>query len=109
MVPKEMNYFIPQAQGNAATCNVQGFLMTVGYWVGSLYNCSICFYYLAIIRYNKKDEYIKNKLERWFHDISIVYPLLVGIIIIAMKGYNAYGGTCFLVPNEPPASHTKME
>jgi hypothetical protein len=63
MVPKEMNYFIPQTQGNAATCNVQGFLMTVGYWVGSLYNCSICFYYLAIIRYNKKDEYIKNKLS----------------------------------------------
>ena len=66
MVPKEMNYFIPSAQGNTATCTAQGFLISVGNMVTNLYNCSICFYYLSIIRYNKKDEYT------WFHGISIL-------------------------------------
>ena len=103
MVPKEMNYFAPSAQGNTATCTAQGFLITVGVNIANMYNCSICFYYLSIIRYNKKDEYIRNKLEPWFHGISIVIPLVVDFIIMAMKGYNASGGVaCFMVPNDPP-------
>jgi hypothetical protein len=61
MVPKEMNYFVPGAQGNMTTCTAQGFLLGVGNFVANLYNCSICLYYLAIIRYNKKDENIRNK------------------------------------------------
>ena len=44
MVPKEMNYYIPSAQGNTATCTAQGFLLTVGVAVAALYNCSICLY-----------------------------------------------------------------
>ena len=102
MVPKEMNYYIPSAQGNTATCTAQGFLLTVGVAVAALYNCSICLYYLSIIRYNKKDEYIRNKLEPWFHGISIIIPLVLEFIIMTMKGYNASGGVCFLVPNDPP-------
>ena len=103
MVPKEINYLVPIAQGNTATCTAQGFLITAGANIVAMYNCSICFYYLSIIRYNKKDEYIRNKLEPWFHGISIVIPLVVDFIIMAMKGYNASGGVaCFMVPNDPP-------
>ena len=102
MVPKEMNYFVPSAQGNTATCTAQGFLITAGVTVVALYNCSICFYYLAIIRYNKKDEYIRNKLEPWFHGISILLPLVYCFIFMAMKGYNLYRSVCFFRPNNPP-------
>jgi hypothetical protein len=102
MAPKEMNYFIPGAQGNMMTCTANGFLVAVGIIAANLYNCSICLYYLAIIRYNKKDEYIRNKLEPWFHGISIIIPLVVGFIFMAMKGYNAYGSACFLRQNDPP-------
>jgi hypothetical protein len=102
MVPKEMNYLVPGAQGNTATCTAQGSLLTVGAHVSNLYNCSICLYYLAIIRYNKKDEYIRNKLEPWFHGISIIIPLVVGFILIAMKGYNVNDSNCFLRQNDPP-------
>ena len=66
MVPKEMKYFVPGAQGNMTTCTAQGFSIAVGVCVASLYNCSNFFYYLAIIRYNKKDEYIRDKLEPCF-------------------------------------------
>ena len=50
MAPREMNYLIPYAQGNTATCTAQGFLLNVGGFVANLYNCSICVYYLSIIR-----------------------------------------------------------
>jgi hypothetical protein len=63
--------------------------------------------YLSIIRYNKKDEYIRNKLEPCFHGISSIIPLVCGFIAIAMKAYNAgyeYGAVSYLrvVPNDPP-------
>jgi hypothetical protein len=102
MAPKEMNYFVPGAQGTTTTCTAQGFTIFVANITAALYNCSICFYYLSIIRYNKKDEYIRNKLEPWFHGISIIIPLVCGFILIAMKAYNAYEGDCFLVPNDAP-------
>jgi hypothetical protein len=85
MVPKEINYLVPIAQGNTATCTAQGFLITAGANIVAMYNCSICFYYLSIIRYNKKDEYIRDKLEPWFHGISILFPLVVGFIFMTMK------------------------
>jgi hypothetical protein len=102
MVPKEMNYLVPGAQGNTTTCSAQGFLFSIGSTAANLYNCSICFYYLSIIRYNKKDDYIRNKLEPWFHGISIVIPLVSGLIFISMKAYNVYELVCFRLPNNPP-------
>lgn len=72
--------------------------------MAALYNCSMCFYYLSIIKYNKKDEYIKDKLEPWFHFISISYALAIGIIGLANKGFNNsfYGGACAATPYNPP-------
>jgi hypothetical protein len=102
MVPKEMHYFIPYAQGNTATCTAQEFFVAVGIIAAALYNCSICLYYLVIIRYNKKDEYIRNKLEPWFHGISIAIPLVVGFILIAMKAYNVNDSACFIIQNDAP-------
>jgi hypothetical protein len=69
-VPKELEYVMPSAQGNVASCDTQGFILTIGAVAASLYNCSMCVYYLAVIKYNKRDAYIRNKLEPWFHGIS---------------------------------------
>ena len=105
MAPKEMNYLIPFARGNTATCDAQGFIIATGYFIGAIYNSSTCLYYLAIIRYNKKDEYIKNKLEPWFHGISIIVPLIICFTTFAMKGYNgndASAPTCYADQTIPP-------
>ena len=40
MVPKEMNYFVPGAQGNKGTCTAPGFIITAGVTVVAAYNCS---------------------------------------------------------------------
>ncbi len=102
LAPKELNYFIPGAQGNTATCTLQGFLIYTGFSSINQYNYCICLYYLAIIKYNKKEEYIRKKLEPWFHGISVVYPLLHSIIHVAMKGYNFSNITCFTIAHDPP-------
>ena len=103
MVPEEMKYFIPNARGNAWTCDTNGFLLYMGGMGGMLFNCSLCFYYLAIIKFNKKDDYIKKKLEPWFHGISILLPLFYSIFFLAKQGFNA--PYCFLSThpgNNPP-------
>jgi hypothetical protein len=103
MAPKEMEYFIPNARGNVASCDAQGFLYVVGFATSSLYNCSLCFYYLAIIKYSKKEDYIRNKLEPWFHGISIILPLVSGVILLAAKAFNSGSyDVCLLAQSKPP-------
>ncbi len=102
MVPKELDYMIPGAQGNAGTCAFQGFLLFAGWYMPAYYNCSICFYYLAIIKYNKSDAYIAKKLERWFHGVPITVTILAGFLLVAIKSVNAIGQFCFVTPYNPP-------
>ncbi len=86
MVPEEMNYVIPGAQGNVNTCTAQGFLTFVNLYTSTYCNCSMCFYYLAIIKYNKSDAYIAKKLECWFHGIPLTVPLLYGFLFLSVEG-----------------------
>jgi hypothetical protein len=103
LVPTEMSYLVPFASGNVATCDAQGFLITFCGAVSVGYNCSICFYYLAIITYNKKFDYIEQKLEPWFHGVSISIPLVYTVIRLATNTFNGpNGGTCLLDPHDPP-------
>ena len=102
MVPKEMSYYIPYAQGNTATCSFQGFLSLVGQNCVAFYNCSICCYYLAIIKYNKHNQYIKRKLEPWFHGVSIMVPIVIAVGFLFLKVYNAKAGICRVLPYYPP-------
>ncbi len=103
MIPKEMGYLVSGAQGNVGTCATQGFLVFLGGTMSQYYNCSICFYFLSIIKYNKSDTYIRKKLEPWFHGISIVLPLVIGSTIMIMECYNISSeASCFLTPHRPP-------
>ena len=51
----------------------------------------ICSYYLSIIAFNKKDGFIKGKLEPWLHDVAIIYAVVIGIIGLIMKQFNNIG------------------
>mmetsp|Transcript_2387 Transcript_2387/g.2888 ORF Transcript_2387/g.2888 Transcript_2387/m.2888 type:complete len:567 (+) Transcript_2387:45-1745(+) len=98
MIPKEMNYIMPHAVGSMTTCNIQGALIDIGMGGAAMYNCCICLYFYAIIKCNKKDKYIREKLERWFHGVSILHPLIFAILAYFQKLYffDAYDGAyCF--------------
>ena len=102
-VPKDMQYLIPFAHGNMETCTAQGLFVMVGIVMASFYNCMICLYYLSIITYNKNDEYIKQKLEPWFHGVPIILAVVVGIAGLIMKQFNndGIGGRCYLSSYHP--------
>jgi len=103
MVPKEMNYLAPFARGTSTTCDAEGMLFVLGGAAANLYNSSICFYYLAIIKYNKKDDFIREKLEKWFHIVSISLPVIWSIVLLVTKSYNGSNGAyCFVDAYEPP-------
>ena len=69
--------------------------------MASGYNCMICFYYLAIITYKKKDDFVKGKLESWFHGFPMILTIAIGITGLIMKQFNnsRLGGNCYIVAN----------
>ncbi len=103
-VPKELEYYMPYAKGNTASCDAQGFLILLGYAGATLYNSTICLYYLSIIRYNKKDDYIKSVLEPWFHAVPIVSSFFISVLCLSMKGFNWFQNStvCFIAEYDPP-------
>jgi hypothetical protein len=109
LLPKELDYLLPFAKGNMATCNMQGFLVVLGSMLASIYNSSICLYYLAIIKYNKNDEFIKNKIEPWLHCVPIIFTFSCSMTFLVSETYN-YGGStggrptlgCYISIYRPP-------
>jgi hypothetical protein len=103
-IPQEMNYLYPHAKGNVASCAARGIFIVFGAIAGALYICALCFYYLAIVRYNKKDNYIKEKLDYGFMGF-LSTPVILVTILATLKAFNNPGNEgsfCFAYPYNPP-------
>lgn len=74
------------ALGNETSCSAQGFFLTVGFAVG-FYNAMLCLYYLAIVKYNVKEEALLY-YEKYMHGIAIGIPFILGIIGLALDIYH---------------------
>jgi len=102
-VPKEVDYYSWNARGNMATCHIAGFFATVGSGLGPFYNASLCVLLLAIVKYEKSDEYIRNKIEPFLHGVPLLMSFGVYIFALAMGNVNPNGsGSCTLSPYYPP-------
>lgn len=97
-IPEEFDYFIPHANGNRITCDAQGFVIYLGSSARTVYFSCICLYYLTIITFNKRDDFIRTKVEPWFHWVSIGPPLMMGIILLTRNMFNHVErmGVCFV-------------
>jgi hypothetical protein len=104
-IPQEMNYFVPSARGDLRTCEIQGFFFAVGFGMTWMYNNCICLFYLAIIRFNKTDEFIAKKVEIWFHIFTFLIPLCLTTTAFSMNIINAGQVQCTFIPNSPPHCH----
>jgi len=104
MAPKETSYYIWNARGNSATCDAQGFILAFGSAAGILYNCSLCFYHLSVVRYERSDEYIRKKIEPYYHAVSILIPLVVSFTTLAKQAFNPAPNTgiCWGFQYNPP-------
>lgn len=101
MVPKEHDFQLPNPQGNISSCSAQGFMIVVGSLTASLYNCGICIYFLALIRFKKQEAYIRTKLEPLLHGFSIIVPTVLGILFLQTNSFNSHGPFCFMANFRP--------
>ena len=94
--PTYTSGYIWNPRGNVHSCDTQGFFLFLGIMGAPLYNCSLCFYYLAVVKFNKKDAFIRKKLEPFFHAVPILVSVSGAIIILAKQSFNANGSYCWI-------------
>lgn len=87
--PSEMNYIVWGAHGTDASCITNGFFTTVGFVAAPLYNWSLNLYYLVVVRYSKNEEYIRKKLEPFFHGFPIAVASGLSITLLVNGNYNS--------------------
>ena len=76
--------------GTRQTCSAQGFFIHLG--IGMvIYNACLGLYYLLVIRYGWKNEYIAKRVELWMHFVAVGFALSTGVAGLAMDLYNPIG------------------
>ena len=101
--PRSTEGYVWNPRGNVHSCNTQGFFLYLGIMAAPLFNCSLCFYYLAVIKYNKKDAYIRAKLEPFLLAIPVATALILATTILSMKSFNPSDSKahCWIAEGEP--------
>ncbi len=89
MAPAEIDYYVWNAQGNEATCDAQGFVITMGTFAGLWYNASLNLYYLAVVKFEKREKYIRTRMEPLFHGVPIAGALAFSIALLVGGHYNS--------------------
>jgi hypothetical protein len=94
--------------GNRQTCSAQGFFIHLG--IGTItYNACLALYYLLVIRYGYKNEYIAKRVEPWMHFVAVGFALSTGVASLALNIFNpiGFGYSCYIT-SPPPicAQHT---
>ena len=101
--PRSTEGYVWNPRGNVHSCNAQGFFLYLGIMAAPLFNCSLCLYYLAVIKYNKKDAYIRAKLEPFLLAIPMATALILATTILSMRSFNPSGSKahCWIAEGEP--------
>ena len=107
--PVETSGYMWNPRGNVHSCNTQGFFLFLGLMGASCYNSMLCMYYLAVIKYNKNEEYIRVKLEPFLHGVPIVLSLVGAISTLAMQSFNASSTYCFVAKDPPYCGREVVE
>ncbi len=94
MVPETHADWVWNARGNTSTCDASGFVLILATTANTLYLTSKSIYYLCVVKFNKSEAYIKDKIEPWIHGVSIIYPSFVAIFLLSTKSYNPQGPIC---------------
>jgi hypothetical protein len=99
--PTYTSGYVWNPRGNVNSCDAQGFFLFLGIMGAPLYNCSLCFYYLAIVKFNKKDKFIREKIEPYLHAVPILVSLTGAITILAKTSFNANISYCWINEEYP--------
>jgi hypothetical protein len=76
--------------GNKHTCSAQGFFVQLA--IGTVaYNACLALYYLLVIRYGWKNEYIAKYVEAWMHFVAVGFALSTGVASLYLDIFNPFG------------------
>jgi G protein-coupled glucose receptor regulating Gpa2. len=86
------------ARGNIATCNVNGFMFSIGFTAVPMYVLALGVYYLCKLKRRMPDREFRVRYEIWIHSFIIVWHLATNIGFLVTKHFNPGrdGGTCFV-------------
>jgi hypothetical protein len=91
-VPEDMPFGLWNV-GNKDTCSAQGFFIQLS--IGTVtYNACLALYYLLVIRYGWKNEYISRHVEPWMHFVAVAFALITSFAALALDLYHSIGWTC---------------
>lgn len=76
-------------------CTIQGAFFTLGL-AGPIYNACLCLHYLAVIKYNIKEETLEA-YEKYVHGISLGLPIILSVFGAALDLFHpSMKGICWL-------------
>jgi hypothetical protein len=79
--------------GNQQTCSAQGFFIQLS--IGTvIYNACLALYYLLVVRYGWKNEYLAKRVEPWMHFVATAFALITSVAALALDLFNPAGYTC---------------
>jgi len=90
------SYQIPVITSRAA-CDTQGFFITLGSILSPFYNCSLCVYYICVIKLSYTDAKITKKVEPFLHAVPWLWAMSTAIFALASKSLFPNGGYCTLI------------
>jgi len=87
--------------GNTATCNIQGLVTYTGMMGSVFYDCMLSIYFVLVVVYSKREDFIQKRIEPFFHATAILIPVGAGIFLLVTKRFNWAGSICW-INNLPP-------
>jgi hypothetical protein len=98
-VPEDLRFAVWNV-GTTQTCSAQGFFVQLG--IGTvLYNACLALYYLLVIRYGWKSDYIAKRVESWMHFVAVGFALSTSVAGLALDFFNPVGNFCIIAPYPP--------
>ena len=102
MLPSDVDYVAWNARGNQASCTALGFMVVAGAFCGLLYTCSLNLYFLSQVKCQWTDAYLRTRIEPFLHGVPILAGLVVSLVLLINKNYNAHAPSCIDATYDPP-------
>ena len=94
----EPMYSIPVAT-NQVACNAKGLFALLGGILSPFYNCSLCVYYLCVIKFNYSNNTITMKIEPFPHAGPWTWALFCVVYALVIKAFNPSFTSCVINPS----------
>lgn len=95
---KGVRWTIGGPSGTIATCEMNGFILTLGGTAAPMYMCGLCIYYLCKVNYNMSDRSFARKIEKPIHAFIVGWSFIGALVALITDNINSVpgGDTCFI-------------